>query len=114
MLDIEKIVRKLAKSYKWQTIYNNAKEVGLKLFNNDKDLTRIQIMFLSYLNFYSAITMDIVLNEVSDRVLDNFIYEDAYMYYKQKRKKRDVLKTDALNKRDNTQIKWVFKKPSKR
>ena len=120
MMDvIEKIVRELAKSHYWQTVYNNAKELGLKLFKNDTDFTSLQIMFLNYLNFYGVINMDIALNEVSDKVLDNFIYEDAYMYYRTK-KSRDSLSdikslTDIKSMRqDNNKqtIQWVFKRPS--
>jgi len=120
MMDaIEKIVRELAKSHYWQTVYSNAKELGLKLFKNDTDFTSLQIMFLNYLNFYGVINMDIALNEVSDKVLDNFIYEDAYMYYRTK-KSRDNLSdikslTDIKSMRqDNNKqtIQWVFKRPS--
>ena len=66
--------------------------------------------------------MDIALGDVSDIVLQDEIYEEAYMYYKQKadRKKmadrpRPQQSTQANLSKEEThpQVNWVFKKPKK-
>jgi len=82
------IVRNLAKSGHYQTMYNNAKELNLQLFENIRNFSYLQIIFLNYLNFYSVIHTDIYLGDVPEEVLKDFLYEDAYLYFK-KKKSRD-------------------------
>lgn len=83
-------LKKLAKSTYWQTIYASSKETsGLHLFKNVDEFTTLQIQFLNELQFYSSIYMDIAMNEVSEKVLDNEIYEDSYYYYKVMKRKRE-------------------------
>ena len=118
------IIRKLAKTSKFQTIYNCAKEVGLKLFRNECEYTEIQLLFLNFLNLYATIHLDIALGEIDDLVLDNEIYEDSYLYWR--RKSRNEKKENQNNPMNNnyddaknpryTQSKtstWVFKTPPK-
>lgn len=100
-------IRKLAKTNRWQTIYSSAKELHLQLFKNTYDLSDIQITFLNFLAFYNNIYLDIYMNEIDDIILKDFIYEDAYSYYKHKKngfKKRDNLQT---NIKETT---WIFNK----
>jgi len=101
-----KNLRKLAKSNRYQTIYNQYKETGVSLFKNKFDYTEAQISFLQYLSFYVSLNMDIYMNEVSDIVLDNEIFEDAYSYYKSKTKKQ-------LNKERDKQLKLPSKNKTK-
>lgn len=91
---LEEILRTLAKSNYWQTIYTHCKEGNaLQLFRNHCDYTSLQIDFVGYLNFYSSLYFDIAMGDVSDVVLENSIYEDAYHYYKIKsRNKKDKKK----------------------
>ena len=109
------IARKLAKSNYYQTLYFHSKELGLKIFKNNSDFTRLQIYFLNQLNKYDNLITEIRLKEVSDKILDNPIYEEAYLYYKQhKEEKKEKEVKDlpkeglVLNKRQ-----WVFKKKKK-
>lgn len=85
-LNVYKIARELSSKNYYQTIYANAKEIGIKLFKNDIELTEIQIFFLNYLSFYSNLNTDIILGDVNKIVRDNFIFEDAYMLYKRQNK----------------------------
>ncbi len=116
------ILRELAKNDYYQSLYSSAKELGLQLFENTSDLTRIQLWFLSYMSLYSVINMDIALGEISDRVLENVIYEDAYMLYKKKTNIKDVktkLHSKPTIKPKNNESDvvvspkstWLFKKP---
>ena len=98
-MDIEDLVRKLAKSNKYQTLYSMMKESGLNMFRNSFDYTNLQVYFLTYLVFYYNLYMEIALNNVSEVVLENEIYEDAFTHYKHKTRNKDLT---APTKTENT------------
>jgi len=113
-------VRELAKSNKYQMLYNNTKDLHFRLFENDKDFTQLQVLFLNYLQFYYGIYYDIALGDVEEIVLDNDIYEDSYVYWK--RKTRDKQRTELREKAKTPQKKstqdsggtgftWLLKSP---
>jgi len=114
-------VRKLAKSSYWQTVFGATKELHFKIFNNQTDFSDLQILMLNYMGFYSALNMDIAMGEVSDIVLEDELYEEAYMYYKQKVDKKKLAdrpkqeQSTAPSRKDTVppQVNWVFKKPKK-
>jgi len=102
-------IRALAKKIENQNIYVACKEIPtLKLFNNDKDLSKLQCIYLSYLIFYYNLNMEVALKKVSKKVFDNEIFEDAYSIYKQN-KKEDIPK----NKKDRD-IHLVFPRKNKK
>lgn len=118
------IIRKLAKSNKYQGIYSLAKEMKLKIFENETDFTDIQLIFLRYLNYYSSLNMDITLNEVDEIVLSNNIYEDSYMLYRSSKEYKKKKETAVNSKNNNNRngegsvnigrtSKWIFKSPPK-
>lgn len=119
---IEKTIRKLAKSNKFQTIYMMAKEGSVPLFCNIGNYTNLQILLLNYLSFYNNIYTDVAMDYVIEEVLDNEIYEDAYMYYRNKSRTSDfvknVSKAEEKRKEDKgnelNSFSWVMKKPSKK
>lgn len=116
-------LRRLAKSYYWQTVYNQSKEIScIDLFENKKDFSDIQITFLNYLNFYCSLSLDIAMGEVDEIIYKDFIYEDAYMYYRRKKsmidnseeyvQKREPRRTKKNNDKDILkEDKWIFKTP---
>ena len=117
-------LRELAKNNYYQTIYNQMKEVHhLKLFENERNLSDIQLQFLGFLNFYANLFLDCALGEIEDIIFTDKIYEDAYMYYKHNKKEdsNENLKSKDLkhptgqphkgNSQENFQ--WVFKRPTK-
>ena len=114
-----KYLRELAKTDYYQTLYNQVKELHLKLFKNDRDLSDIQIRFIGLLNFYSNLFMDSALGEIEDTVFTDEIYEDAYMYWKHN-KKEDIDQKLSSGKLSNNKGKsqsidqWVFKRPLKK
>ena len=121
-LDTINITRQLAKTDKYQTLCNGAKELGLRLFRNDGNYTDLQILFLNFLNFYSIINLDIALGEIDEVVLDNNIYEDSYMFFRRKSRNIDKDKTmnspksnlNSTNKKAQVSTStWVFKTPPK-
>lgn len=123
MIDnIYSYVRKLAKSDKYQTIYSIEKPLGIRLFENTTNLSHVQVAFLNYLSLYSILHTDIYMDEVSDIVLKDEIYEDAYFFYKHKKRKTEK----NTGKRDNkvskneeketkeSKTQWIFRKPKKK
>jgi len=117
-----KRVRQLAKTSYWQTIYGATKELNFKIFNNQTDFSDLQILMLNYMGFYNALNMDIALGEVPDMVLEDELYEEAYMYYKQKVDKKKLAERPKQQQQQSTpsqretvppQVNWVFKKPKK-
>jgi hypothetical protein len=110
---VQKIIRSLAKGDYWQSIYALSKEHPIRFFNNDNDFTDIQYLFLKYLNFYNSIFTDIALNEIDSIVLDNEIYEDSYMMFKNKKDKKNPKLNIQDNPLDNKTSKWIFTKPKK-
>ncbi len=112
--DTEKILKALAKSNKYQTLFAFAKESNIHLFNNITDYTNLQIYFINLLGSYYNIYVDIALQDVDEIVLTDDIYEEAYLYYKMKQKNKefDKIKDNQPNKAQSG-FTWVFKKPNK-
>lgn len=94
-----KILRKLAKSVKFQSIYRRAKESGMiKIFYNDFNLSKIQEWFLYYLEVYSMLYQDLANKElyISEDVINNDLRCDAYLFMKSKIKdKKDPKKKET-------------------
>ena len=109
-------LRELAKEDYYQSMYASFKELGLQLFENRTDLTRIQLWFISFMSIYSVINMDIALGEITDRVLENTIYEDAYLVYKKRSSAKKLIKPREATiqpgkKQDEiTKSQWLFKR----
>ena len=83
------ILRKLAKSIKFQTVYRRAKESQMvKIFSNNFDLSKIQEWFLYYLEVYNMLYQDLANKEpyISEEVINNDIRCDAYLFMKSKKK----------------------------
>jgi len=122
IFQVNNLMRKLAKTNNYQTLYFQAKERHFKLFENDINLTDLQIKFLDYLAFYSGLYLDYAMGEIDDVVFTDEIYEDAYSYYKQheRSEKKTELQQERvsskpnLNKNSTQKIsQWVFKAPPK-
>ena len=87
-MNIMQELRDLAKTSYYQTLFSTAKQLNLQIFNNNKDFSTLQIMFLSYLNFYKVLFEEIAHDEVSELVLKKHLYEDAYMQFRSENYKR--------------------------
>ncbi|KKK88762.1 hypothetical protein LCGC14_2739890 [marine sediment metagenome] len=119
MIDCNHLIRKLAKCNYYQTIYSQEKNLGIRLFNNEANLTYAQIIFLNYLAFYSALYFDFSAGEVDERVFDSEIREDAYMYFRKQNKSKARDRTEKPiklpNKKEGQKVttQWVFKTPKR-
>lgn len=97
-MNIYSSIRKLAKTIGSQNLFHATKEMnGIKIFKNDIELSKIQQIYLSYLFMYSSINQDMQLENISKHVIDDEIYEDAYMKWK-KEKGKDTDKKDNSQK----------------
>lgn len=97
--ELESIIRTLSKQNYWQSNYTMVKEgfSGVRLLYNDTDFTYYQMMFLSQLSFYSSLYYDIAMGEVSDRVFENSIYEDAYYHYRTEKRLNKTKRAGVFN-----------------
>lgn len=95
-------LRKLARSRYWQALYSQSKELGnIQLFNNNKDLTSLQIILLSWVSIYSTLYQDIANKEkyINIKVINNDIRCDAYLTYcrtKDDKKKKNQPRDGSL------------------
>ena len=97
------LLRKLARSHQWQSLYVRCKDIGtLKLFTNDSDLSETQRHFLMWLEVYNSLYMDLRMEEdfISNDVIEDDIRCEAYLLYKSK--KRDTKKEEKENKKVDT------------
>jgi len=106
-------LRTLAMSEYWQNMYRASKEInGISLFENSKDLSRLQIIFLSYLNLYNSIFSDIASDMLDDavmdmeRIKDDFLV-DCYLTYKRKNRGKKEKRKPKTNARGIPSISFV-------
>lgn len=87
-----KLLKKLARSNRWQILYNRCKELGtLRLFKNDIDLGNHQIWILYYSEMYSSLYTDLAMNEeyISEEVIEDDLRCEAYLLYRKEKNKKD-------------------------
>lgn len=97
-MNIYSLLRELAKSINQQNLFVAAKEVnGIRLFHNSFNFSKIQEIYLSQLYNYNSINRDIIIEKISEHVLDSEIYEDAYLIWKQKNMKKGNIKDNKKN-----------------
>jgi hypothetical protein len=95
------LLRKLAKQTLSLNHFLAAKEIAsIHLFRNQTDLSRYQDMYLSYLYFYHNLNIDISMKKVSEVVLKDIIYEDAYTLWKTKHEDKTDESLDANKKQE--------------
>jgi hypothetical protein len=97
----ESAIRLLARSPHWQNLYSHSKDLGFQLFNNNKNLTKFQVIFLNWLSCYNSLYQDLVMEEdfISEQVIEDDIRCDAYLYWKRTKKynKKSKKKKDTDN-----------------
>jgi len=83
-------LRNLAKSTNAQIYYHRAKELNIRLFNNDSDLSNIQIFYLYFLELYSSLYTDLHMQEeyINEDVIDDELRVEAYLLFKKVNRKQ--------------------------
>ena len=91
-----KLIRQLARSSQWQTLYQHTKEIAsLQLFRNSSELTKIQLDFLQWLSLYYSLYQDLAMDKpyLSKAVIEDDIRTEAYLFLKSKEgSKKDTKK----------------------
>jgi hypothetical protein len=91
-------LRKLAKTIRYQNIFIATKEQnGIHLFKNVCEFTGIQETFLSLLYVYDLINRDIAVDNISKKTIENDLYADAYMMWRNKSKNKKEDKPNSAN-----------------
>ena len=93
------ILRTLARSNEMQTLYARSKDIGLQLFDNTKDYSRIQIIFLSYLELYHGLYKDISMGEdfIDYELLNDDMDVDAYLVFRSKKEEEKNKPKEKVN-----------------
>lgn len=105
-------LRELARSDFWIQTYRASKENGISLFDNTKDLSHLQIVFLSYLNLYDSLYSDIASEmtdgaEMSiDRMKSDFLV-DCYLSHKRNKNNKIDKKEKKKNNTGIPSISFV-------
>ena len=107
---MEKYLRKLARSNRYQLLYAKSKELNsIRIFENDLNFSEIQIHFLYWLSMYHSLYQDLATKEkyLTKEVINNDIECDAYLYYQSVKE----TKKDTVNKpMNNTGIMSLVQK----
>lgn len=115
-----KALKILARSNRWQILYQRAKEIGtLKLFNNDSDLASDQIWMLFFLEMFSGLYLDLAMKEknISEEVIKDDLRVEAYLLWKKEKKdkKSGEGSTDTITNKNLSGIpSVVFKRKPKK
>jgi hypothetical protein len=108
-MDYIDVVRKLARSDYWQSIYSSAKDVGsIQLFENKNNYSGLQSLFLYWLKIYDLLYTELSQKEfkyLDEEVINDDYRCDAFLYY------RSQIKESEINKQklDNQVNKLNFK-----
>lgn len=87
--NIEKKIRKLARSSYWQSIWNASKQsASVQLFENKTNLSYLQSRFLYWLDTYAFLYEELSTHaddKLTEGVIENDFRCDAYLTYKNKK-----------------------------
>ena len=110
-------LQKLARSNTAQTVYRHIKEIGsLRLFNNDTDLSHLQILYLYYLSMYERLYTDLSMGEefISEEVIKDDLRVEAYLLFKRVNRRNKKLNTNKKPIRNTAGAdSLIFKRKSK-
>ena len=85
-------LRKLARSVKYQNIYNTVKEIpSIQLFENTKDLSKIQLGFLYWLAVYNRLYCDLAMDDnkyLTKKVIEDDFSCECYLIWERKKKNK--------------------------
>jgi hypothetical protein len=102
-MDIEKMIRKLARSVIYQNLYKSAKELNINIFENDKNLSGLQSLFLFWLSVYELLYSELNQREwryLDEKVIENDIRTDAFLHWRSEIKKQEIDKHKREQKVD--------------
>ena len=105
---MEKILRKLARSDRYQLLYIKAKDLnGIRLFKNKMDFSWIQIIFLMWLEIYHSLYQDLATGTdyLNKSVIIDDVRCDAFLLYRRRTKDLKDKKTKNISNKDSVIFK---------
>lgn len=109
-----KILKRLAKSDKWQIVYDKSKKLGsLRLFNNTSDLSKVQIYFLHLLGIYDILFTDLFMKKdyMDESILNDELRIEAYLLLRQELNNPKNSKENKKNKQRSKEVpSMLFKR----
>ena len=95
-------LRKLARSVKYQNIYNVVKEIpSIQLFENTKNLSKIQLDFLYWLTVYNRLYCELAMEDskyLTKKIIEDDFACECYLIWERKKSK----KTDKKDPKKRT------------
>jgi len=112
---MEKYLRKLAKSNKFQCIFRQAKDYHFKIFDNNQDLSKIQMVFLHWLQTYQNLYHDLIIGEefLTEEVIADDLRTEAYLFYKERKLKDKNLQKHTVKENFTGIPSVIFKQKRK-
>ena len=108
-MNIESMIRILARSNHYQNLYNSAKEQnGIQLFANVNNYSGTQSLFLYWLRIYSMLYEDLMSKEcqfLTENVINDSTRCDAYLYYKKKKQEKELRKYNESKQKSAMGVK---------
>ena len=108
-MNIEQMIRNMAKSTYWQNIYIASKDnKGIHLFSNVNSFSGVQNLFLYWLRVYSMLYDDLASKEtpfITQNVINDPIRCDAYLYYKKRKFDKEMKKHNESKRASDAGIK---------
>ena len=93
-MDIEKQIRKLARSTYWQNVYRSAKDIGsIQIFENTTNFSGLQSLFLFWLHVYESLYTDLGQKEwkyLDEQVINSDIRCDAFLYFRGQMREQQI------------------------
>lgn len=104
-MNIIKALHNLAKETGTQNIFQASKEInGIYLFENKVNFTKIQNIFLELLYTYESLKKDIIIEKISNKVLEDEIYMEAYLKWKRSDKRNRQKEEKKQQKSGNLKL----------
>jgi len=98
------LLRELANLTKYQILLQARKDIcSVNILDNNRDFSKIQISFINWLQFYQFLRQEVSMDEVSDIVLIDDVYADAYYFWRRK-KYREWLEKNYNKKRKEPSV----------
>ncbi len=108
-MNLEKQIRKLARSQYYQEIYNASKKCsGIQLFENKTNFSGIQHLFLYWLRVYCLLYEELYQLEwenLDEEVLEDDDRADAFLYWRTKEQQKQIRKHKKEEKKNTKKEK---------
>ncbi len=112
-MNIEKQIRKLARSNYWQEVYNASKTCsGIYLFENRTNISGIQYLFLYWLRVYNMLYEELGRLEWENldlKVIENDDRTDAFLYWRSKKIEKQIKKSQRDERKGKRKPKTSMK-----